>query len=59
MDLREIGLGDIDWIHLAQNMDQWKALVNAVMNLRVPYNAVKLLSGCTRGSFSRRPQLHE
>jgi hypothetical protein len=36
MDLREIGWDDIDWIDLAQNMDQWRALVNTVMNLRVP-----------------------
>jgi hypothetical protein len=36
MDLREIGFGDVDWIHLAQDRDRWWALVNAVMNLRVP-----------------------
>jgi hypothetical protein len=36
MDLREIGLGGIDRIDLAQDRDQWKALVNTVMNLRVP-----------------------
>jgi hypothetical protein len=36
MDLREIGFGDVDWIHLAQNKDSWRALVNTVMNLRVP-----------------------
>jgi hypothetical protein len=36
MDLREIGRGGMDWIHLAQGRDQWKALVNIVMNLRVP-----------------------
>jgi hypothetical protein len=36
MHLREIGWDDIDWIDLAQNGDQWRALVNAVMNLRVP-----------------------
>jgi hypothetical protein len=35
MDLREIGWGDIDWIDLAQDRDQWRALVNTVMNLRV------------------------
>jgi hypothetical protein len=35
MDLREIGCDDIDWIDLAQNRDQWRALVNTVMNLRV------------------------
>jgi hypothetical protein len=36
MDLREIGWDDMDWIDLAQNRDQWRALVNTVMNLRVP-----------------------
>jgi hypothetical protein len=35
MDLREIGFEDVDWIHLAQNRDRWRALVNTVMNLRV------------------------
>jgi hypothetical protein len=36
MDLREIGWDGLDWIDLAQDRDQWRALVNAVMNLRVP-----------------------
>jgi hypothetical protein len=36
MYLREIGWGSMDWIHLAQDKDQWRALVNTVMNLRVP-----------------------
>jgi ribosome biogenesis protein Nip4 len=36
MDLGEIGFGDVDWIHLAQDRDRWRALVNTVMNLRVP-----------------------
>jgi hypothetical protein len=35
MDLGEIEWGDMDWIHLAQNRGQWRALVNAVMNLWV------------------------
>jgi hypothetical protein len=36
MDLREIGFGDVDWIHLARDRDNWRALMNTVMNLRVP-----------------------
>jgi hypothetical protein len=35
MDLREISLGEMDWIRLAQDSDRWWAVVSAVMNLRV------------------------
>jgi hypothetical protein len=34
MDIREIGLADVDWIRLAQDRDRWRAVVRAVMNLR-------------------------
>jgi hypothetical protein len=36
IDLRGIGWGGIDWIGLAQDRDQWRALVNSVMNIRIP-----------------------
>jgi hypothetical protein len=36
MDLREIGWDGVDWIDLARDRYQWRALVNTVMNIRVP-----------------------
>jgi hypothetical protein len=36
IDLRDIGFGDVNWINLAQDRDRWRALVNTVINLRVP-----------------------
>jgi hypothetical protein len=36
MDLVEVGWGDVDWIGLAQDWDRWRALVNSVLNFRVP-----------------------
>jgi len=43
MDLQEVGWRGISWIDLAQDRDWWQALVNMVMNLRVPYNAGNFL----------------
>jgi hypothetical protein len=58
MDLREIGWSSMDWTDLAQDRDQWRALVNTVMNLRFPLNVGKFLSSFTTGCFSRKAQLN-
>jgi hypothetical protein len=49
---REIVWDGMDWIELAEDRDQWKALLNTVMNLRVPQNIGKFLCCCTTGGFS-------
>jgi len=36
MNIQAVGCGDVDWIELAQDRDRWRALVTAIMNLRVP-----------------------
>jgi hypothetical protein len=48
----------MDWVALALDTDKWWPLVNNVMNHRVPYNAVKFLSGYTTGGLSRKTRLH-
>jgi predicted small integral membrane protein len=44
IDLRETGWGSVEWIHLAQDRDQWWAVVNTVMNLQVLTPRSKLVS---------------
>jgi hypothetical protein len=53
MNLTEIRWGGMDWIDLAQDRDQWKALVNTVMNLRVSQNVGRFLHSYTMSGFSR------
>jgi hypothetical protein len=43
MELRKIEWDDVDWMHLAQDRNQWRALVNMTMNLRVAYKAGNFL----------------
>jgi hypothetical protein len=58
IDLREIEWDGMDWFDLAQDRDQWRALVSTAMNLRVPSNSGKFLTSYTTGGFSRRAHLH-
>jgi hypothetical protein len=44
MDIREIGWEGVDWMHLAQDREQWRALVYTVLNLRVPQKEGNLTS---------------
>jgi hypothetical protein len=52
MNFEEIGWDGVDWIGLAQDRDRRRVLVNAVLHLRVPYNAGKLPSGYTAGGLT-------
>jgi hypothetical protein len=44
MELQAVGYEDMDWIDVTQDRDRWRALVNAVMKLRVPQNAGNFLT---------------
>jgi hypothetical protein len=58
MDLQEMGCEGKDWIQLDQDIDRWRVLVNAVMNLRVPQSAGNFLISCRSVTFSRRTVLY-
>jgi hypothetical protein len=58
MHLGEVGWGDVDWIGLDQDRNRLRALVNLVLNLRVPLNAGKLSSGLTSSGLSSSAQFH-
>jgi hypothetical protein len=58
MALGEVGWGGLDWIGLAKYRNRWRALVNSVLNVRVPRNAGKLLSGLTSSDLSSSVQFH-
>jgi hypothetical protein len=53
-----VGWGDVVWIGLSQDMDRWRALVDSVLNLRVPKHAGKLSSVLTTRDLSSTAQLH-
>jgi hypothetical protein len=57
IDFRETEWGGTGWICLAQDRDQWRALVNTVMGLRVGYSVGKFFNSWEPGGFSRT-QLH-
>jgi hypothetical protein len=52
MNLQEVECRGMDWIELAQHRDRWQALLNMVMNLRVPKNAGNFLPSCKPVRFS-------
>jgi hypothetical protein len=52
IDIRDVGSSGMDWFDLIQDRGQWRALVNTVMNLRVPQTTGRSLSGCTSGGLS-------
>jgi hypothetical protein len=59
MYLSEIVWEGVDWMNVSQGRDQWWAVVNTVINFRVPQKAGNLLTSWVIISFSRRTLLHE
>jgi hypothetical protein len=58
IDILQLGWGDVDWIRVPQDRDRWRALVDSVLNLRVPCNAGKLSSVLTTEVLSSGAQLY-
>jgi hypothetical protein len=58
VNLQEMGWGGMDGLGLAENRDSWWTVVNAMMNLWVPYNAGNFLTSLGPVSFARRTLLH-
>jgi hypothetical protein len=58
INFRKLRWNDVDWIHMAQNRDHWRALANTVMTLLVPWNVGNVLSSWATGRFSRWTQFH-
>jgi hypothetical protein len=56
--LRETGWDGMAWVNLTEDRDQWRVLVNMLMNLRVPQNVNRFLGSNKTGCFSKRAQLH-
>jgi len=57
-DLREIEWEVLDWIHLVQYRNQWRPVVNTVINFRVPLRVGSILTSLVTISYSRRALLH-
>ena len=58
IDLQEVRWGGVDRIDMAQHRDRWRALLNALMNIRVPYSVGNFCTSCIPISFSGRALLH-